>query len=238
MVKRALIIGSQTGGLSGVHADVNAIGQVLERRGFTHDTRTGVKATRDGILEGYEALIAAHRPEDAAVIYYSGHGGRALNTSAPEGHATRYLQFLVPTDFDPSDGGFRGIFSFELSALLARLTAAGRNVTVILDCCHAAMMSREIELRPRAAAAALDRRRRGAPGRPGAPTGGPRTRGQPARRPAGRDRGRPLGVRVAQGGRDNRRDHDRSADPGTRQDRSGNRAGQLGRAWRPGSASS
>jgi hypothetical protein len=132
-----------------VHADVEAISQSLEQRGFALDVRTGAKASRDGIFEGYEALIAAHRAEDAAVVYYSGHGGRALSQPVPG--VPEYLQFLVPSDFDLPDGTFRGIFAFELSALLARLTAAGRNVTVILDCCHAAMMSRDAEtLRPRA----------------------------------------------------------------------------------------
>ena len=152
MVKRALIIGSQTGGLNGVHADVDAIREALERFAFkTPDIRTGGNASREGILAGYEALIADHRPEDAALIYYSGHGGRALNPSQPEGSPPQYLQFLVPTDFDTPGGGFRGIFAFELSALLARLTAAGNNVTVILDCCHAALMSRSVTtLRPRA----------------------------------------------------------------------------------------
>src|ERR1700688_4827996 len=100
MVKRALIIGSQTGGLNGVHADVDAIREALERFAFkTPDIRTGDNASREGILAGYEALIADHRPEDAALIYYSGHGGRALNPSQPEGSPPQYLQFLVPTDF-------------------------------------------------------------------------------------------------------------------------------------------
>lgn len=152
MTKRALIIGSQTGGLNGVHADVAAIRQALDRFGFNNlDIRTGSNASREGILAGYEELIAAHRADDAAVIYYSGHGGRALNPSEPEGSPRQYLQFLVPTDFDTPGGGFRGIFAFELSGLLARLTATGSNVTIILDCCHAAMMSRDATtLSPRA----------------------------------------------------------------------------------------
>ena len=71
--------------------------------------------------------------------------------NADKSFTTLYLQFIVPTDFEAGDGAFHGIFAFELSALMARLTAAGRNVTVLLDCCHAAMMSRDYEkLTPRA----------------------------------------------------------------------------------------
>jgi hypothetical protein len=62
----------------------------------------------------------------------------------------RAVQALVPTDFEQSTADeFRGILDLELSVLLARLTERTRNVTVILDCCHAAAMSRNMA-RPKA----------------------------------------------------------------------------------------
>ncbi|MBR0858614.1 caspase family protein [Bradyrhizobium liaoningense] len=153
MKKRALLVGSQTGGLSGVHTDIDVIQKILKPFGFaTCDVLTEKDATRERILAAYERLIADHRADDAAVIYYSGHGGRAANPAWTSGVKTpQFLQFIVPTDFDAGDGEFHGIFAFELSALMGRLTAAGRNVTVLLDCCHAAMMSRDYaKLTPRA----------------------------------------------------------------------------------------
>ncbi|HYS34058.1 MAG TPA: hypothetical protein VEO01_00275, partial [Pseudonocardiaceae bacterium] len=47
-------------------------------------------------------------------------------------------------------GDLRGITAIELSVLQARLTRRTRNVTVILDCCHAAHQSRRHDLRVRA----------------------------------------------------------------------------------------
>jgi len=63
----------------------------------------------------------------------------------------RYYQFIVPVDIEePTDDDFRGITSLELSALLAQLTRKTKNATVILDCCHAARMSRDLDLVPKA----------------------------------------------------------------------------------------
>ncbi|HMG22575.1 MAG TPA: caspase family protein, partial [Kofleriaceae bacterium] len=82
-MKRAFVFGSQIEGLSGVEHDTAAVKKMLEDRGFKVDLRTGSDATRDGIVAGYEALIAAVRADrrdgdpakgDAAVVYYSGHG--------------------------------------------------------------------------------------------------------------------------------------------------------------------
>jgi caspase domain-containing protein len=135
--RRALLIGSQTHGLEGVEADVERMGQALSARHFELTRCTGAAATRDGILAAYERLIVETQPNDAVCIYYSGHGGRVANSFAA---GPRFLQYLVPTDHGP--GSFRGLMSFELSALLAKLTARTANVTLILDCCHAGQMSR------------------------------------------------------------------------------------------------
>jgi hypothetical protein len=150
MTRRALLIGAATGGLAGVANDVAAMTRVLQPRGFLIDTLSGAAATRDGIVDAYRRLIADAGPGDACVIYYSGHGGRL---PAPDGVASARpdLQFIVPTDFDDStDDDFRGITGVELSVLLAGLTAVTPNVTVVLDCCHAAHLSRQTDLRVKA----------------------------------------------------------------------------------------
>ncbi|MET0792229.1 MAG: caspase family protein [Polyangiaceae bacterium] len=135
--RRALLLGSQTNGLAGVELDVANLAKALGRWDFAVTTRTGNDATRAGILAAYERLIAETQPDDAVCVYYSGHGGRLANPY-PEG--PRFLQYIVPTDHGAEE--FRGVMSFELSALLAQLTARTPNVTVILDCCHAGQMSR------------------------------------------------------------------------------------------------
>lgn len=136
MAKRALVIGSQTDGLTGVEHDAAAMAAMLAARGFAVDLRVAERATREGIAAGYAALIAASAADDAAVIYYAGHGAYA------DDGATRY-QAIVPTDMAAStDDDFRGITTWELSIWQAQLTRRTRNATVILDCCHAAGMGR------------------------------------------------------------------------------------------------
>lgn len=142
MTKRALIIGSQTLGLTGVHNDVETISARLRRRGFELDVRIEDQASREGILAGLARLIHDSRANDAALIYYAGHGGRVVNPRhGPERRREPpLLHCLVPTDW--SEARFRGLLDLELSLHLAELTAATRNVAVILDCCHAARMWR------------------------------------------------------------------------------------------------
>lgn len=146
MANRALLIGSQTEGLLGTNNDVEAMGALLETRGFCITRRLDDEATRQGILEAYKNLITQTKPDDCVLIYYSGHGARAKNPEYNENHPAKspaYYQFIVPTDiYDSTDTDFRGITTHELSSLLAQLTSQTRNVTVILDCCHAALMSR------------------------------------------------------------------------------------------------
>src|SRR5882672_12578447 len=156
MAKHALVVGSKTAGLEGPIGDAERMAAALREVGFTIDLRTKAdEASRDGILEGYERLIRNVEPEDSAVFYYSGHGARVRPSDDRAGSETsgvpRALQALVPTDFERSTADqFLGILDVELSVLLARLTARTRNATVILDCCHAAAMSRDGAVRPKA----------------------------------------------------------------------------------------
>lgn len=142
MNKHALVIGSQTQGLRGVENDAHGMRDVLRSYAFDVDLRLGDTATRDGILDGYDQLIAKLLPGDAAVVYYSGHGTFAINQDPAD--RIRTMQSLVPTDIQSGNtADFRGITAWELSIKLAQLTAKTQNVTVILDCCHSAQMSRD-----------------------------------------------------------------------------------------------
>ncbi|HET9168744.1 MAG TPA: caspase family protein [Actinospica sp.] len=152
MTGHALLIGSETDGLTGVGNDLDLMEDALRPWAFAVRRVTGPQATRDGILAAYRELIDTVQPGDPAVIYYSGHGGRVeAPPPGTEGPSLMDLQFIAPTDFhDSSPGDFRGITSVELSVLLKRLTDRTENATVILDCCHAAHMSRDRVLRTKA----------------------------------------------------------------------------------------
>ncbi|WP_158647152.1 caspase family protein [Actinoplanes sp. ATCC 53533] len=149
MNRLALLIGSDYDGLQGPKHDLVAMKEVLRARGFAVRECPPAKATRAGILAAYEKIIADAGPGDSVVIYYSGHGGSA---QPPETGPYRPadLQYILPVDYGESTAGdFRGIASAELSVLQSRLTAVTRDVTVILDCCHAGLMSRDGSLRLR-----------------------------------------------------------------------------------------
>ncbi|MDG4766816.1 caspase family protein [Solwaraspora sp. WMMD406] len=162
MRRSALLIGSQTYGLSGVGNDVDTMADLLDRRGFTVTRRECAQATRAEILDAYERLIRDTRADDAVVLYYSGHGGLAvappdLARASRTSGATRSagvgrgappkLQFIVPTDYaESTESDFRGITGAELSVLLVRLANVTNNITVVVDACHAAHVSRDDEL--------------------------------------------------------------------------------------------
>ena len=155
MNRRALLIGSQTFGLSSCDADVALMETVLGGKGFDPiRTLTGETASREGIVGAVEELIDATKAGDAAVLYYSGHGGRMQH---PEWEARQaaglpaYLQFIVPWDIESStDDDFRGLLAEELSALQWNQTQKTHNVTTILDCCHSGYMARNVMLLPKA----------------------------------------------------------------------------------------
>lgn len=139
--RRALVIASQTGGLTGCHNDADLVAHLLSGRGFEVLPLRGPTATRAGILAAYEQLIEASGRSDTVVVYYAGHGSRA---TAPEPVRPRELRFIMPTDIRDTDAGdFRGILADELSILQWRLTMRTANVTTLLDCCYSARMSRD-----------------------------------------------------------------------------------------------
>lgn len=140
MARRALVIGSRTRNLRGAEPDAKQLAGALGRRGFEVDVRVGERASRTGILEGYDELIAKSEAEDVAVIFYSGHGFWRRMPDDP----TKIVQAIVPTDLEDREAReWRGITSWELSIKLAQLTEKTRNVAVLLDCCYAGSMSKD-----------------------------------------------------------------------------------------------
>jgi Caspase domain len=153
---RALLIASPYGGLLGPENDVEMLASVLKRYGFDIERCCGLAATRDGILRAWQQLIDDTSSDDAVVIYYSGHGGltEASPTKGKDLHWSEkqwYSQYIVPMDFDETSvDDFRGIPDIELSYMLRDTVNKTRNVTIILDCCHSARLSRIAGVRPKA----------------------------------------------------------------------------------------
>ena len=138
----ALVVGAPAESLKAVERDARAIAELLGKRGFEVECCIGAQATRDGILAGYDRLIARAQPGEPAVFYYSGHGFEARVNAGP----ISSCQGISPVDADQSTSNdFLGITTWELSIKLAELTRRTRNVTVILDCCYAAQMSRTLK---------------------------------------------------------------------------------------------
>lgn len=149
MSKRALLIASPYGELRGTINDAKSIDKVLRKQGFEITECYGEQATRAGILEAWENLIAHTSPTDAVVVYYSGHGGLV---QAPEqttnsdalGRKPKQHRFIVPIDYgETSPWDFRGILDVEISYMLKNTTQKTHNVTVIMDCSHSGTMLRD-----------------------------------------------------------------------------------------------
>lgn len=137
-VRKAMVVAAQTRKLRGCEPDADLMIELLEREGFDVLAVRGRAATRAGILHGFESLTQSCSADDAAVIYFAGHGGRQAAVRP------RVVHYLWPVDMEESTSDdFRGILTDELTVLQRRLTTRTRNVTTILDCCFSGRMSRD-----------------------------------------------------------------------------------------------
>ncbi|MEO0557506.1 MAG: caspase family protein [Bacteroidota bacterium] len=129
--------------LEGTINDVSLMQEVLIERGFApRNVRTLANrdATRKGILDAIEALIARAEPGDHLVFYYAGHGSQVTNTATDE--ADGKDESIVPSD---AALGAPDIRDKELRRLWNRaLDAVGPtgSLAVIQDNCHSGSGSR------------------------------------------------------------------------------------------------
>lgn len=147
--KRALLIGineyktDKVSDLAGCVNDVELMQDVLiGRMGFEPENvriLTDEKATRAGILAAIqEHLIAPSEQGDIAVLHYSGHGSRMIDTSGDE------LDDLDET-IVPHDSRTEGVFDInddEINGLMTRLSDKTPHAIFILDSCHSGSASR------------------------------------------------------------------------------------------------
>jgi hypothetical protein len=88
---------------------------------------------------------AAVGPEDHVLVYYSGHGTQCL-VADPSGRRFS-REALLPKD-KVRMGQLRLLFDWEVNALLVRIAERAAAVTVILDCCSAAGVTRDVPEAP------------------------------------------------------------------------------------------
>jgi hypothetical protein len=147
-----LLLGCATDGLTGVGRDLLRMRTLID-----HARRNDVSlvehpaATREHIVESFEALCAAVRPGDDVLVYYTGHG---LRLRDPETRQPAYAIAPVGADEAPP-GVFGYVLQEELSAWFWRITQVTRNVTWIADCCYAGGVMRGVRV-----ARGLEERRR------------------------------------------------------------------------------
>ncbi|BBD63363.1 peptidase C14 caspase catalytic subunit p20 (plasmid) [Nostoc sp. HK-01] len=131
--------------LRGCANDVDLQKQLLINKFGFHPqdilTLTDAKATRKGILMGFEEhLIKQAKPGDVVVFHFSGHGSKVVDPDSdrPNGLNTSFVPFdaALPPEF-PSKGGVfnETIMAHTLFLLVSALQT--ENVTAVLDCCYA-----------------------------------------------------------------------------------------------------
>jgi Caspase domain len=128
--------------LDGCRNDVMAIHSIITSKfGFDQknvDTLLNDSATRDGILNAMNQLLAKSNKGDIAFIYYAGHGSEVKNSLSFE--ADKKDQTIVPGN--AWQEGVRDIRDKELSKVFNDFIDKNIKLTVIFDCCHSGSISR------------------------------------------------------------------------------------------------
>lgn len=122
--KTALLFGAPYGTLRAVPASLERLAGALTAYGFECETHP--QAPREPLLRALDGWTARVDREDAAVLVYVGHGGRRDGVG-----------YLAPCR---SGAPLREVLALELGGRLVALARRTSNVTLVLDCCHAAAM--------------------------------------------------------------------------------------------------
>jgi hypothetical protein len=155
--KLALIIAiakyPRASGYSKLHSnnDVPLIRAALVGQGFDSTAirvLADSQATRAGILQALDSLIADSRPGDVVVVHYSGHGHQMTDDNGEEedGLDELWVPFDARSDVDPAT--YKGEYHIkddQLEVILQRLrqqVSPGGNVIVFIDACHSGSATR------------------------------------------------------------------------------------------------
>ena len=99
--------------------------------------------TKANLVARLQALASQVAPGDSVLIFYAGHGTQRT----PGGTLSSVIvEALVPADAGQAGGDL--LYDFELSRYLDAIGEACDNVTVLLDCCHAAGTTRGLSSDP------------------------------------------------------------------------------------------
>jgi hypothetical protein len=99
-------------------------------------------ATFENVMSNTRAITETFKAGDHFLFYFYGHGTQTPPTSSKHSHAQTGDLALVLFD---KQKGVRYLRSLELAMLLREVTDREASVTVVLDCCHAASVTREGE---------------------------------------------------------------------------------------------
>jgi hypothetical protein len=98
--------------------------------------------TRDNLVREIRALGERASSGDQILVHYSGHGAR-VPTEVPSAKGIGAMdEALVPFDAGAPGGGL--LRDVELNKMLQGLASVGLRVTLILDCCHAGGVTRDL----------------------------------------------------------------------------------------------
>lgn len=103
------------------------------------------RATKQGFLDAWAALLNAAAPGDTLIVTYAGHGGQEHEISPPFDEADGKDETLMFHDFDPENPREGRLNDDELRVLLEQ--AAAYNVIWVMDSCHSAGLSRSTAAR-------------------------------------------------------------------------------------------
>jgi hypothetical protein len=150
--RRALLIGidkyqfaPKIPQLSGCVNDAELVRTILQEQfGFPAESLTMLTnegATRDAILAALDALVAATGPDDIVMFYYAGHGSQMTDREGDE--ASGLDNTIMPVDSEGWSGMNRDITDDEIHLRLVALGKMTSFITLIVDACHSATITRD-----------------------------------------------------------------------------------------------
>lgn len=135
---KALLVGINAysqASLRGCVNDVQTMSTLFKSKGWTVDVLTDKMATKQNILEQFEALLHNSKKGDIRIFHFSGHGSQVPDKSGDEKDGLD--ECLLPIDFTWDNV----ILDDDLDRLLAGREA---HVEVILDACHSGSGTRSV----------------------------------------------------------------------------------------------
>jgi hypothetical protein len=99
---------------------------------------TNEQATHDAIVDAIRNHLGQAKPDDIAILHFSGHGSQIRDESGDE--IDGFDETLVTYD-DRMPGKF-GIIDDEINGLIAELSKKTKTITLIFDSCHSGAAAR------------------------------------------------------------------------------------------------